>query len=783
MDEPLPVLPILFALLLLAVFVLPGYAWVSWLHRSDRLGWPWRLVLGFTWSFALFSLLGAPFLWFGGSTRAFLLTFCPAWTLFALAAVTLYVAYRRGYRTTELSASSSTTKPSRKREDPAAVPVSWRAWAIFVAYAVLIVAMLSAWTLGSDPKRLAERRAWITERIPVLLLFGGLLAWRWRAHVAPLLKFGQDDEAPAPRLWTVVAGSLIVLQAVSAVAYYRPDWDDCYYLAAVLDYEDAQVLNDQEPTHREGFPVSAHQRFMCWELWGAVLCRFSGLNPMVVFHSVLPALLVLVSYAAYSMLLAQFLPQRWVPLALLGLSAYFLWGISGQLDAANHLLVRVWQGKSVMLHIVLPLMVVSLVRFAERPSWRWWLTLTACVGSGVAASASAVFMEGALICCLAPLLLLTMRTSRFPFVLGAIMSLAPLALAALAIKSGLGAEEALLQGSATMSAGDRWLGYFLAQASEGSATLIWILCLPLLAVLLAGWPRQVYLLGVPVLLLLTFANPFLTKFVTLHFTSQYGYYRLLWLFPVGVGLAALFALLARLLSRMVSRSLGTQLTYIPLTICTAGLLLCALLPGKYAWSARNMYQSQFMAPRLAQNPEKMPGDLLPIIRRLAEDPEIDKVRILAAPDVTSFMTSYSRDFRFVYTRPNYTLPLLRLQGRTQEAIERHYLRLTLMLGMELAPLDWNFLADNLGKQAVSECQSSHAQPTEQTFPQLLSQYRVLYVITSPLLDVRSSHDRAFSERTREKNLGRAGYVVAYRGKEYVLWKRRTEFTLGSEPPG
>src|SRR5690349_3637780 len=52
-------------------FVLPGYWWVTWLHRRDGYRWPMRVTLGFVWSFAVFSVLATPFLWFGASSRVF----------------------------------------------------------------------------------------------------------------------------------------------------------------------------------------------------------------------------------------------------------------------------------------------------------------------------------------------------------------------------------------------------------------------------------------------------------------------------------------------------------------------------------------------------------------------------------------------------------------------------------------------------------------------------------------------------------------------------------------
>ena len=100
-------------------------------------------------------------------------------------------------------------------------------------------------------------------------------------------------QAPPPRSWTIAAAALIGLQALSSAVYSRPDWDDCYYLAAAVDYEHAAALNAEEPTHHEGLPPMTHMRLLSWELSGATLSHFSRLSVAALFHTLLPPLLVL----------------------------------------------------------------------------------------------------------------------------------------------------------------------------------------------------------------------------------------------------------------------------------------------------------------------------------------------------------------------------------------------------------------------------------------------------------------------------------------------------------
>ena len=55
------------------------------------------------------------------------------------------------------------------------------------------------------------------------------------------LRFGPADDKPPPLLWSLLAGLLILFQVVGVVAFSRPDWDDCFYLAAALDYQKGDV--------------------------------------------------------------------------------------------------------------------------------------------------------------------------------------------------------------------------------------------------------------------------------------------------------------------------------------------------------------------------------------------------------------------------------------------------------------------------------------------------------------------------------------------------------------
>jgi hypothetical protein len=766
---------------------------VAWLHARDRLVWPLRWALGFAWSVAIIGLLGWPFLWFKLSFASFLSVLYFAWAIFVAVAAAAYARSRSGERDPLPSSGTIGERKNVSRQSPAngaedefpssiseapAAPAeeasartSRKGRLLLVAYLGVIFLEGYAWV--ADP---LERKG-ILYSFPLLLVLASFAVWRLSRHWSSWLEFDTTDHAAPPKLWAALAILAILLQAASAVAYSRPDWDDCIFLAAMLDYEQGDMLNDQEPTHREGLEVNPVERTLCWELSGAVICRLTGATPMVLFHTLWPGLLVLLAYGAYAGLLAEFLPRRWVPIALLGLSAVHLWGISSHNTPSNFLLPRLWQGKSILVHLGVPLLVISLTRFVRQPSWRWWLTLLACVTFSLAISLSAIFMGIMLVACLAPILvasaawsplergpekgasasLLSWAGRRHWYPLIAIgFAIMPLLLAGLVLRGN-----ARLQGTSRVMPAElsTWKSALESYTSRGCAEVVWLLSLPLLAVLLRDKRRRTYLVVFPVVLGLTFANPFLYDFVARHLTSYVTYCRAWWLFPVGPGLAALFALSVRALSLKGRGRSGEALAT---ATAVAGLLVTFGLPNLYVWSSQNNFLGALGKPELASNLEKIPADLAPLVPILAEKADIRQSRILCTEQVASFLTPYSRNFRFVQTRPGCTAYELYRLGRGTEGLERFAMTRVLRgesLPKKLSKVIYGELTAIFGAEQFQQVfEPSYRDKECPSFPALCDRYHVRYVVTSP-------------DDQCDASLQEAGFRLEQRNGKCALWSR------------
>jgi hypothetical protein len=716
------------SLVILAVLVgmihLPGFGVATYLHRGDRFHWTFRTALGFAYSVALFGLLSWPFLWFRGQLQHFLWLLYPVWAVYGVLGAVCYYLSRVAKEVGEPTAVVA-TKPL-----PPATPRQRRA-----ALLVLVVSLIVAAGFGiAWPRFPPESCEPFLATAGIVLAVMAFVLWRWRRNLAPLVRFTADDHAPSPALWWAVALAAVAASAVSAVVYDRPDWDDGYYEAAMLDYEYAPVLNDQEPIHREGLPVQVAQRVLCWELGGAVLCRLSGLTPEVLFRTALAGLVVLLAYAAYAGLLRECLPRRWVPLALLGLCAVHAWGISGHYTAIGYLLPRPCQGKTVLAHVVVPLCAALMMRARSRPRVGLGVSLPVVAAAGLALSLSGIFLLLMLLVTLGVAIALCEGRPRLRRLWPVAVILVPVLLAGLALR---GALSSALEGGTvnwTLSPWEVWFSILHGPyAGDGSAEVVWVLALPLLASLLPRGPAKGYLVILPILLALTFGNPVLHDFVATLLTSHATYFRHWWLYPVGPGLAVLLALSARLVAASLGR-LGSA--WLPLAAAGVGLAFTWLLPGLFVWSPRNNYLgTPFSAPHLAENPEKMPAGLLAIARRLREDPDVSQYRILCDLQAVSFLAPYSRDFRFVHARWRETAPLFWRAGRPREGLERVILAQALVHDLPPGPFPPPLarLSPDLGESVASALLKIPG-VTADPLPDLaglLARYRVKYVITCP----------------------------------------------------
>jgi hypothetical protein len=448
----------------------------------------------------------------GGSLRALVALFGAA----GLAAV----AWRAWQRTRAANAESA------PMQEPPAAPDS--APAQHARSALAAVAAVAA--LALDP--VAH---------PILFWFA-LVGVLGAAACWFLLREAPAAEAPrAGRREEAGLVALGLLCALYALFVHRPDADDAFYVnvaVAAVDHPELPLLARDTLHGRFDLPVHLPSYLLhSYELALGALSLLTGAPAIYLFHLVAAPLAAFCVPLAHAALFRVLTPRCWLWTTVLLVLVLALPGETHRWYG-NFAFVRMWQGKAVLLSILLPLLALLAIRFGLAPSRAGWLRLAAAQVAAVGASASALWLAPAVaLASLASVLRATPRDLR-RLGLGALASAYPIA-AALAIQSGMRAH-------ATPQLAERFApGEQLARAlttALGDATLLRVGCAALLLAW-ACWGRGLarrYAIALPLAVALVLLVPWADGFVRAQLTGP-SYWRALWAVPVPILIALALA--------------------------------------------------------------------------------------------------------------------------------------------------------------------------------------------------------------------------------------------------
>jgi hypothetical protein len=206
---------------------------------------------------------------------------------------------------------------------------------------------------------------------------------------------GEVRVSGAERAGIWALGALCAL----AVAFtQRGDADDAFYLnlvVAAVDHPSAPLLAGDTLHGFANVPMALPVfQLLSSEILRAGLARLTGLDAITLVHVLLPPLCALLIPLAWARLTMLLLPRRWFWVLLLILAQFFLLG-DGQASHGDFALLRLQQGKSLLLHIALPLVAVYAFEFARAPSTTAWLRLAAGQIAAVGLSTSALWLAPA----------------------------------------------------------------------------------------------------------------------------------------------------------------------------------------------------------------------------------------------------------------------------------------------------------------------------------------------------------------------------------------------------
>jgi len=250
----------------------------------------------------------------------------------------------------------------------------------FVFYAMWSLAWMFGYLLGVPFATLA----------PIFLLLFPvsffLIALRRTADCPDMSENGRRSGYEYITLFAAILAAVLL-----TLVLHRPDADDEVYLGLAV----ALLLHAHEPLGTvPGFGpiaeyVSIHgfdantQALSAYQPLKAMLSYVTGLPLLTSNYLVVPALMSAMVVVLSYRLLKEFLPDAWLPAMLFFFVVMLAWGDAHR-TLANFGFVRMFQGKAVLVTLVVPALIFYFLQCFKSFSWRYPVVmLTAVAISGV----------------------------------------------------------------------------------------------------------------------------------------------------------------------------------------------------------------------------------------------------------------------------------------------------------------------------------------------------------------------------------------------------------------
>lgn len=423
----------------------------------------------------------------------------------------------------------------------------------------------------------------------------------------------------------------IAFQVGVSTYYEFSDPDDMYYIGLANTSIDSPALYTIDPsTVDPKFPVISQYRYESWELLWAILAKSFSITTAALAHTVLPPFLIVISYLSYAYLLSSLIPKKYVPFALFILSLFHLLGNYSSFSQGSYLLTRIWQGKSALLHIILPYLTAKVFSFFnsiynKKYIWQILITLLA----GISFTPVAIFLPTILIANLSLIRIIQDR-KNFLIISQIGFSILPLVFYGILIKIGVTGSIPYDNTELSFVPNLQYLMFL------GKGTFLYIFFIPISIFFFFrnNYEQKLLFFYFPILMLILIWNPFVAPSVARYLTSYATYWRVFWLLPIGLGISVFLT------------EIYIQKKYFFIFSC---IVLIGILSTKNSYMYNHLVRPQ--------NYEKIPAEYVNLAKFL-ENSTIENKMLLAPEEVTVPIRQVSREIRMIWSRQDYIAEFL-----------------------------------------------------------------------------------------------------------------------------
>lgn len=471
---------------------------------------------------------------------------------------------------------------------------------------------------------------------------------------------------------------VITVLIIFLFLFYRSDADDSFYVSNVLLFSKSDTLNPYDSSFgNSSFGTVPMYDFQIWEGYLAVFSRLFSIKASVLCHFVMVPVLCIIAVSAY-LLLGDiiFRESRKSSLFVIILLMIYSMGGYAVYTKGSFLLSRIWQGKAVYLHIVLPIAIAIMLFYLKEQRKTQGILLGAIMLAGIALNPTSMYVIGFQI--LFMMIAISYHIKRWKGLLHILPTLLVVGVFSAFILLRTHNYNGQVEAASNVPenfAYEVFVNFF----GEGMGYfLIYIICC--LFILIKGETKgKIICVYTPVLLLLGVWNPLMAPVVAQHLTMVPSYWRVFWLLPIDFAIAYCAVLLF-----YTKKSVRYKLFIV------VGIIVTVMFPGKFMFSESNFFVK-------AENKERIPSEVLYLGDVIVGNGK-DKQIVLANDKGATTLRQEYNDIELIYSRHQYILDLVFYRGRQEEANER--IALMQFINGTTTNLDYSYLSDLLMKYQV-----------------------------------------------------------------------------------
>ncbi len=203
------------------------------------------------------------------------------------------------------------------------------------------------------------------------------------------------------RLMLLLFLGLVIFQMYMAFTRASFDGDDAYYGVQALTAQQVDTLYRVNPYTGRSAPLDVRHALALFPIWEAFLGSASGVHATIICHSVVPLLLIPLTYVVYYQIGRILLKRRderlTRSLTFLFMTLIALWQIFGNISlytTETFFLTRTWQGKSFAGNFIIPATIWIFLKLYENEKEKGLWVLLLCLNfAGGASSSLAVLLS------------------------------------------------------------------------------------------------------------------------------------------------------------------------------------------------------------------------------------------------------------------------------------------------------------------------------------------------------------------------------------------------------